>query len=147
MSIENLEDNLKVAGKTELIKLRKAQTEYKAKEKEIQQRIANKLFGKKSDTIEKARTEIAQAKSSDTCSSPNTGHVEQTNNIGSNPEEHTEKRQPSPTLAETTADSSASRQFTAVSGAKQSSTNNMVLLVATSFAVVVVSLLIAFTRK
>jgi predicted RND superfamily exporter protein len=131
-SIENLEESLKNAAKVEMSKLRKAQNDYKAKEKQMQQRIANKLFATKDKP--------SNSSSIRTISKP--GDAEK------NERRETELHEEKTNLGQSNDnDKVVGTAVSVPAKSKPSSSNNMVLLVATSFAVIIVSLIIAFSKK
>lgn len=140
ISIENIEDSLKTAAKVEYQKLKKAISDYKNHTKEMQKRIVNKLFnadqeknakkdgGKKADAVDASPTPQSQPsdEQSSTSNAPEVAAV----------------------IAETKSSDNTPATAAAVAAVEavpkaQTTSNNLIILLATSLAVVLLSIVFA----
>jgi hypothetical protein len=134
LQFEQIEPQIKLAAKAELARLRKAQTDYKAKSKEIQKKIANKLFQANSvDTNSSDQSPAAPKEQPSPQESVTSGAATEENS----PEIKEVEKQPV----------SGSTEISAPKVATSKASNNTVLLVATSLAVVLISIILAFSYR
>ena len=132
LEIEKLDKSIKAAATTELSKLRKAQALYKEKSKEMQKKIAGKLFG--------------------TTGAPGSMQQPNSQEAGKDPETRTPVVE---TVVENTQkpqegkDRPAPKQDGAKEAGAQASksSSNIVFLLATSFVVVFLSMYLAWSYK
>ncbi len=103
-----------------MAKLRRAKADYKEKERAMQKKIASKIFSQNNP-----KTSLASLP------------MDQVEEVVDPPESSGTHSEISPEVAQVNSDNTNQKP----------SSNNMILLLATSFAVIVVPLIIAFTRR
>jgi len=128
LDLEKLDKNIKAAANAELAKLRKAQANYKAQAKEMQKRIAGKLFGN--------TTSKPSATNTPTPSKQENKDVTESKEI-----KETQQKEESHSSID------SYNEGTTTTKATSKTSSNLVLLLATSFIVVALSIFLALTYK
>lgn len=150
LSIEQLDDNLKNSGKVELAKLRKAQADYKAKVKQMQQKMANKLFNANNATKEKKEV-VKEDNHEPNVVEADPAVVEEKTSVPAPQQEEVKEVQQSDANVDGTTKTApkpaAKTASTEAVAAAKGVGNNMMMLVATSLIVVVFSLVIAYIYR
>ena len=150
-----MDDTIKNAAKVELAKLRKAQADYKAKLKQMQQKMATKLFNKEKTS---ASVEVAPETATTPVSPIPTvlepkheKAVTQSSSLDDKSSSNNEKEQTKAPESGKEAKSEATASISATTIKAEASAkgggNNMMLLVATSLVVVLFSLVIAYIYR
>lgn len=135
LEMKEVEDSIRAAARQEWQKFRNKHAEYKARSKAMQSKIAQKLFqSKDTNVFSKEMCDTAEeSKLNEPTSAPS--------KEGGTDEEITLKvTEPAPTENKTaiSAAQEAQKYFSAATS------NNMIILIGTSLAVVVLSLIVAF---
>lgn len=132
LEIDTLEPAVKTAAKSEYAKLRKAQAVYKEKTKEIQKKIADKLFNQKQQ--EAARKAAAAEEKANN----NQPYEEQSTTVTGKSEGEQSQTEGTKNVEE------AGKTIESFNKGKP---NNMVVLLGTSMLVIFFSLVLAFLKR